>query len=143
MRPNHRIDGGRPEYSVNAMTGKDGGGHAAPMPTDQDAEPRRDDAWIAARKKLIDGIIANNQLQLRNECARGGAEIERECALRDAARAGAGPDARAELERVNSRMEALQQEQQRLIVERDWLDGCWRELENGRAAEGGQPLGQA
>jgi hypothetical protein len=142
MRPYHGIDGGRPEYSVNAMAGKDSGGHAPPVPTDQDVEPRRDSEWIVARKKLIDGIIANNQLQLRNECARGGAEIERECALRDAARAGAGADALAELERVNARIEALQQEQQRLLVERDWLDECWRELESGRT-QGSQPSGQA
>jgi len=45
---------------------------------------------MIARHKLIEGIIRNNEMQLRNESARGGAEIELECAKRDVARGGGG-----------------------------------------------------
>ena len=41
---------------------------------------------MIARHRLIEGIIRNNEMQLRNESARGGAEIELECARRDVAR---------------------------------------------------------
>ena len=41
---------------------------------------------MLARHKLIEGMIRNNELQLRNESARGGAEIERACVLGEQAR---------------------------------------------------------
>ncbi len=46
---------------------------------------------MLARHKLIEAMIHNNELQLKNESARGGAEIERECARRDAADCGRRP----------------------------------------------------
>jgi hypothetical protein len=143
MRQHGRIDGYHPHVSVSAMTVKNTDGSDRPAAAEQPTEPQRGADLIAARKKLIDGIIANNQMQLRNECARGGAEIERECALRDAAREGAGPDALAELERVTARLQALQEEQQRLIAERSWLDTSWMELEISRSANARQTSGQA
>ena len=48
---------------------------------------------MIARHKLIEGMIHNNELQLKNESARGGAEIEREVARRDVGLPGAGAEA--------------------------------------------------
>src|SRR5712691_8910168 len=47
------------------------------------AELERARDRMIARHKLIEGIIRNNEMQLRNESARGGAEIELECAKRE------------------------------------------------------------
>src|SRR6267378_5931379 len=73
------------------------------------AELERARDRMIARHKLIEGIIRNNEMQLRNESARGGAEIELECAKRDIAREDAGAGAQAELERVTARLQALQE----------------------------------
>jgi hypothetical protein len=75
-------------------------------------------------------MIRNNELQLKNESARGGAEIELECALRDAAQAGAGSEAQAELERAKTRLQTLRDEHQRLIAEREWLNASLLEFES-------------
>ena len=53
---------------------------------------------MLARHKLIEGMIRNNEMQLKNESARGGAEIELECARRDVARGDGGAGAQVELE---------------------------------------------
>jgi len=57
---------------------------------------------------VIEGMIRNNEMQLKNESARGGAEIELECARRDVAQGDAGAGAQAELERATARLQALQ-----------------------------------
>ena len=77
---------------------------------------------MIARHKLIEGIIRNNEMQLRNESARGGAEIEMECARRDIAQAAGGSAAGDEFERVLLRLRALQDEHSRLVAEREWLN---------------------
>ena len=64
---------------------------------------------MIARHKLIEAMIRNNELQLKNESARGGAEIDRECALRDVARRNCAVR-QAELEQVTARLQALQDE---------------------------------
>jgi hypothetical protein len=120
---------------MKAMTVKDPRGREPPATAEQAAESQRAQDWVVARHRLIDGMIHNNQMQLKNECARGGAEIERECALRDVARAGAGTEAQAELERATARFEALQAEHQRLVAEREWLNASLREFENGPSAD--------
>lgn len=122
---------------------KDASGHAPPLTAEQAAELQRAQDWVVARHRLIDGMIHNNQLQLKNECARGGAEIERECALRDAARPGAGEEAQAELERATARLQALQAEHQRLVVEREFLNASLREFESGPSADERQRAGNA
>ena len=43
---------------------------------------------MLARHKLIEAMIDNNLRQLKFDSARGGADIERACALRDIARGG-------------------------------------------------------
>ena len=89
---------------------------------------------MLARHKLIEGMIHNNELQLKNESARGGAEIERECALRDLAKPGAGPAAKAELDKVSARLLGLQNEHSRLVAEREFLNASLLEFESGPSA---------
>src|SRR5437667_9422817 len=71
-----------------------------PQITAEDAaELERARERMLARHKLIEGMIRNNELQLKNESARGGAEIELECARRDVAKGDAGPAVQSELEK--------------------------------------------
>src|SRR6266478_4490024 len=98
---------------------------------------------MVARHKLIEGMIRNNEMQLKNESARGGAEIELECARRDVARGNAGARAQAELERVAVRLQALQEEHQRLVSEREWLNASLLEFESGPSANDHQRSGHA
>ena len=86
---------------------------------------------MIARHKLIEGMIKNNELQLKNESARGGAQIERECALRDAAAPGAGPEAQVAVEKATQRYKALETEHRRLVAEREFLNTSLLEFETG------------
>jgi hypothetical protein len=86
---------------------------------------------MIARHKLIEGMIHNNELQLKNESARGGAEIERECALRDLNKPDAGAAEKAELDEVTARLRGLEEEHRRLVAEREWLNASLLEFESG------------
>lgn len=110
---------------------------------EQAAERERARERMLARHKLIEGIIRNNELQLKNESARGGAEIEFECARRDLAKGDAGPEAQAELERAAARMRALQEEHRRLVAEREWLNASLLEFESGPSADEHQRSGHS
>ena len=98
---------------------------------EQAAELERAQERMIERHKLIKAMIRNNELQLKNESARGGAEIERECALRDAEKPGAGDAARAEVENMTKRLRALEDEHERLVYEREWLNASLLEYESG------------
>ena len=111
------------------MTRKSAGGDEAPATSDKIAEQRLAHDRMIARHKLIDGMIRNNELQLKNESACGGAEIDRECALRDVAQGK--PGAKAELEQANARLQALRREHERLVAEREWLNSSLLEFESG------------
>ena len=89
---------------------------------------------MLARHKLIEAMIRNNELQLKNESARGGAEIERECARRDAAAADAAEEARTAVDHLDARIRALEDEQRRLVSEREWLNASLLEFENAPSA---------
>src|SRR5262249_10520606 len=107
-----------------------------PQITEEEAdELERARARMIARHRLIEGIIRNNEMQLKNESARGGAEIELECAKRDLAGAG-GPEAHAERERVTARLQALRDEHQRLVIEREWLNTSLLEFDSPSARDG-------
>lgn len=84
---------------------------------------------MIARHKLVEGMIRNNEQQLRNESARGGAEIERECALRDLAASTDQQSAQRQLEAVTERLESLEEDRFRLIAEREWLNSSLLEFE--------------
>ena len=107
------------------------------------AELQRAQERMVARHKLIERMIRNNELQLKNESARGGAEIELECALRDAAQAGGGSEPGAEIERVKARLQALRDEHQRLVAEREWLNASLLEFESGPSSSEHQRSGHA
>src|SRR6202166_4021191 len=99
-----------PQYPTRVMRVTNASGRGPQITSEEAAELQRAQERMVARHKLIEGMIRNNELQLKNESARGGAEIELECALRDAAQAGAGSEARTELERVRARLQALRDE---------------------------------
>ena len=113
------------------------------MTAEEAAELERARERMLARHKLIEGMIWNNEMQLKNESARGGAEIELECARRDVARGDGGTAAQAELERVTAHLQALQQEHQRLVSEREWLNASLLEFESGPSAGEHQRSGHA
>jgi hypothetical protein len=113
------------------MNVSNAGGPVPPLTEEEAAELALAREHMLARHKLIEGMIRNNELQLKNESARGGAEIERECALRDMAKPGAGPAEQAELETVTSRLRGLEAEHRRLVAEREWLNTSLLEFESG------------
>jgi hypothetical protein len=117
------------ETSVNASK------HGPQISEEEAAELERARERMLARHKLIEGMIRNNEMQLKNESARGGAEIELECARRDVAQ--------AELERATARLQALQEDHQRLVSEREWLNAALLEFESGPSANEHQRSGHA
>lgn len=89
---------------------------------------------MLSRQKLIEDMIRNNEMQLKNESARGGAKIELECVRRDMTSKRAEAETQAELERLTVRLQALREEQQRLFAEREWLNASLLEFESGPSA---------
>src|ERR1700682_4779691 len=95
-----------PEDRTRVMRVTNASGRGPQITPEEAAELERARERMVARHRLIEGIIRNNEMQLKNESARGGAEIELECALRDVARADAGAGAQAELDRAAERLQA-------------------------------------
>jgi hypothetical protein len=118
-------------------------GHGPQITPEEAAELQRARERMIARQRLIERIIRNNEMQLKNESARGGAEIELECAMRDVARVDAGTEAQAELERVTARLQALREEHQRLVAEREWLNASLLEFESGPSSDEHRRSGHA
>jgi hypothetical protein len=118
-------------------------GRGPQITAEEAAELQRARDRMIARHKLIEGIIRNNEMQLKNDSARGGAEIELECAKRDVARADAGAEARAELDRVTARLQALREEHQRLVIEREWLNSALLEFDSSPSSDEKQRPGHA
>jgi hypothetical protein len=118
-------------------------GRGPQITAEEAAELERARERMLARHKLIEGMIRNNEMQLKNESARGGAEIELECAMREVARPGAGTEAQAELERATARLQALREEHQRLVAEREWLNASLLEFESGPSSGEHQRSGHA
>src|SRR3977135_956973 len=103
-----------PECRTRVMRVTNASGRGPQMTAEEAAELERARERMLARHKLIEGMIRNNEMQQKNESARGGAEIELECARRDVAQGDAGAGAQAELERATARLRTLQEERQRL-----------------------------
>jgi hypothetical protein len=121
----------------------DASGRRPQITAEEAAELQRAGERMIARHKLIDGMIRNNEMQLKNESARGGAEIELECAMRDMTRPGSGTEAQAELERATAHLQALREEHQRLVAEREWLNASLLEFESGPSSGEHQRSGHA
>src|ERR1700760_1268609 len=135
--------GSSAEYPTKVMRSMNASRRGPQITPEEAAELQRAQERMVARYKLIEGMIRNNELQLKNESARGGAEIELECAMRDVTRGGAQAEAQAELERVTARLQALREDQQRLIAEREWLNASLLEFESGPSSEEHQRSGHA
>jgi hypothetical protein len=114
-------------------------GRGPQITAEEAAELQRARDRMIARHKLIEGIIRNNEMQLKNDSARGGAEIELECAKRDVARPDAGVEARAELDRVTARLQALREQHRRLVIEREWLNSALLEFDSNPSDENQRP----
>src|SRR6266513_6043927 len=99
-----------PECRTRVTRVTNASGHGPRITAEEAAELERARQRMLARHKLIEAMIRNNEMQLRNESARGGAEIELECARRDVAQGDAG--AQVEMERMTARLQELQQEHQ-------------------------------
>jgi hypothetical protein len=120
-----------PNLEEFAMAGAGASGRGPQITAKEAAELVRARERMLARHKLIEAMIRNNELQLKNESARGGAEIEHACAIRDAEKPDAGEAARAEVEKLTQRRRALEDEHQRLAAEREWLNSSLLEYESG------------
>src|ERR1700704_7001730 len=130
-----------PEYRTRVMRVTNASGRGPQITAEEAAELERARERMLARHKLVEGMIRNNEMQLKNESARAGAEIELECARRDVARGDAG--ALVELESVTARLQALQEEHQRLVSEREWLNASLLEFESGPSSGEHQRSGHA
>jgi hypothetical protein len=132
-----------PQSRTKVTPVTDASGRRPKIAAEEAAELQRARDRMIARHRLIDGIIRNNEMQLKNDSARGGAEIELECARRDVARVDAGAEVRAELDRVTARLEALREEHQRLVAEREWLNTALLEFDRDPSADERQRSGNA
>jgi hypothetical protein len=132
-----------PSLQELAMVGAGASGRGPQITPEEAAELDKARERMIARHKLIEAMIRNNELQLKNESARGGAEIERACALRDAERPDAGETARAEVDKVTQQLRALEVEHERLVAEREWLNTSLLEFESGPSSEAHGKAGHA
>ena len=91
---------------------------------------------MLARHKLIEAMIDNNLRQLKFDSARGGADIERACALRDIGRGDGDSEPAERLAEINSRIERLEDEHRSLVAEREWLNKALLEFDDQAAVNG-------
>jgi hypothetical protein len=118
------------------MTG-DGDGSSDARRPERDAEgSRAGRETMLARHKLIEAMIDNNLRQLKFDSARGGADIERACALRDIERGGGDSEPAERLAEINLRIERLEEEHRTLVAEREWLNRALLEFDDQAAANG-------
>jgi hypothetical protein len=89
---------------------------------------------MLARHKLIEAMIDNNLRQLKFDSARGGADIERACALRDIERGADDPEPTERLAEIERRIERLEEEHRSLVAEREWLNKSLLEFDEQAAA---------
>jgi hypothetical protein len=91
---------------------------------------------MLARHKLIEAMIDNNLRQLKFDSARGGADIERACALRDIGQGDGDSEPTERLAEIDRRIERLEDEHRSLIAEREWLNKALLEFDDQAAANG-------
>jgi hypothetical protein len=116
------------------MTG-DGDSHSDARPPEREVEPSQAaHESMLARHKLIEAMIDNNLRQLKFDSARGGADIERACALRDVERGGDDSEPTERLAEINRRIERLEDEHRSLVAEREWLNRSLLEFDNHATA---------
>jgi hypothetical protein len=91
---------------------------------------------MLARHKLIEAMIDNNLRQLKFDSARGGADIERACALRDVEGGDGEPEPTERLAEIDRRIQQLKDEHRSLVAEREWLNKALLEFDDQAAANG-------
>jgi hypothetical protein len=89
---------------------------------------------MLARHKLIEAMIDNNLRQLKFDSARGGADIERACALRDVERGDDDSEPIERLAEIDRRIERLEDEHRSLVAEREWLNRSLLEFDDQATA---------
>jgi hypothetical protein len=110
----------------------------------RDAEAARQaKASVRARQQLIEKMIDNNTRQLRLDSAWAGADIERAGVLRDCARDAGDRGAAARLEDVNRRIAALEEQRDRLVAEREWLNKSLIDFDREAEERGADPRKQS
>jgi hypothetical protein len=102
-----------------------------------------DRARMIERHNLVVRIIEINSRQLRCDGARAGLDIERACAVRDAALPDASPDLQKLIATLDERMAALADECQRLATQREFLNAALAEFDGGAAGADTHPVGRA
>src|SRR4030081_1114381 len=123
-----------PDYRTRVTRVTNASGRGPQITAEEAAELQRARERMIARHKLIEGMIRNNEMQLKNESAPGGAEIEFECAMRDVARAAAATEAQVEVERGPAWLQALREEHEGLVVARVWLTASIVEFESATSS---------
>ena len=104
------------------MTNDSNGPSDARRPEREAEASRADRDSMLARHKLIEAMIDNNLRQLKFDSARGGADIERACALRDIERGGDNSEPTERLVEIDRRIAQLEEEHRTLVAEREWLN---------------------
>jgi hypothetical protein len=109
----------------------DGNGSSNARRPEQAAEssPKGRETMLA-RHKLIEAMIDNNLRQLKFDSARGGADIERACALRDIERGGGESEPTERLAEIDRRIERLEDDHRTLVAEREWLNRSLLEFDD-------------
>jgi hypothetical protein len=115
----------------------DGNGPSVPRRPEQEVEASRAGREsMLARHKLIEAMIDNNLRQLKFDSARGGADIERACALRDVEGGDGEPEPTERLAEIDRRIQQLEDEHRSLVAEREWLNKALLEFDDQAAANG-------
>src|ERR1700684_3219125 len=116
------------------MTGGNDGRNDARQPErDADAAQAGRESMLA-RHKLIEAMIDNNLRQLKFDSARGGADIERACVLRDIGRGAGDSEPTERLAEIDRRIERLEDEHRSLVAEREWLNRSLLEFDDQATA---------
>ncbi len=115
------------------MTDDSNGPSDARRPEREAEASRADRESMLARHKLIEAMIDNNLRQLKFDSARGGADIERACALRDIERGGDNSEPTERLAEIDRRIAQLEEEHRALVAEREWLNKSLLEFDEQAA----------
>lgn len=116
------------------MTDESNGPSVPRRPAQEVEASRAGRESMLARHKLIEAMIDNNLRQLKFDSARGGADIERACALRDIERGTHDSEPIERLAEIERRIERLEDEHRSLVAEREWLNKSLLEFDEQAAA---------
>jgi hypothetical protein len=99
---------------------------------DGPSDARRPEQEVEASRASRESMLARHRLKF--DSARGGADIERACALRDIERGGDDPEPTERLAEIDRRIARLEDEHRSLVAEREWLNKSLLEFDEQAAA---------